>query len=122
MKPTRRRPSSASWSRSLIPAYPKVLRLTSTVGSPGNVAEALAGTAPGQSVTVTYRRDLATARARVSSGLVAETACGPIEYAVRGTGPRTVAPVRLAVSTISDVAWSSTRWRGRPTGSCPSSR
>jgi 2-hydroxy-6-oxonona-2,4-dienedioate hydrolase len=37
--------------------------------------------------TVTYRRDLATARARVSSGLVAETACGPIEYAVRGTGP-----------------------------------
>jgi len=28
-----------------------------TVGSPGNVVEALAGTSPGQSVSVTYRRD-----------------------------------------------------------------
>jgi pimeloyl-ACP methyl ester carboxylesterase len=36
---------------------------------------------------VLYRRDLGAARARIASGLVAETACGTIEYAVRGTGP-----------------------------------
>lgn len=35
-----------------------------------------------------YRRDLAGARARVSTGSeIAQTDCGPIEYAVRGEGP-----------------------------------
>jgi pimeloyl-ACP methyl ester carboxylesterase len=35
-----------------------------------------------------YRRDLAAARARVSVGSsLAQTKCGPIEYAVRGDGP-----------------------------------
>ena len=36
----------------------------------------------------TYRRDLAAARQRVSTGSnIAQTECGPIEYAVRGEGP-----------------------------------
>jgi len=37
-----------------------------TIGSPASVAEALAGTAPGQSVTVTYRRDGEEQRADVA--------------------------------------------------------
>ena len=35
-----------------------------------------------------YRKDIAEARERVAkSGQVAQTACGPIEYAVEGKGP-----------------------------------
>jgi pimeloyl-ACP methyl ester carboxylesterase len=36
---------------------------------------------------ITYRRDISEARARVASGsLLAKTPCGPIEYAIIGTG------------------------------------
>lgn len=39
-------------------------------------------------VYASYRRDIAAARARVASGsLIANTPCGPIEYAVAGNGP-----------------------------------
>ena len=53
------------------------------------VASTLAVLAVGVAVTyASYRRDLAVERARVASGSsMAETACGPIEYAALGEGP-----------------------------------
>jgi pimeloyl-ACP methyl ester carboxylesterase len=44
--------------------------------------------AAGWSTYAAYRRDIAAARARVASGsLVADTRCGPVEYASVGEGP-----------------------------------
>jgi pimeloyl-ACP methyl ester carboxylesterase len=49
---------------------------------------ALACLACASIVYAAYRRDLDIARTRVATGsLIAQTRCGPIEYAVSGTGP-----------------------------------
>ena len=48
----------------------------------------IAALAAGWSTYAAYRRDIAAARARVASGsLLADTRCGPIEYASVGEGP-----------------------------------
>jgi pimeloyl-ACP methyl ester carboxylesterase len=38
-------------------------------------------------IHLAYRRDLAAARERVAGGTVVATPCGPVEYAVAGSGP-----------------------------------
>ena len=51
-------------------------------------AAALAALGVGLATYAAYRRDIRAARARIASGsLVAETRCGPIEYAIVGDGP-----------------------------------
>ncbi len=51
---------------------------------------ALAAVATAASVYIEFRRELAAASVRISNSDVVETPCGPIEYAVRGTGDRTL--------------------------------
>ena len=51
------------------------------------IAGALAAVAAVVAIVAQYRHDLAHARVRVSIGTVAQTACGPIEYATLGGGP-----------------------------------
>jgi pimeloyl-ACP methyl ester carboxylesterase len=52
------------------------------------VAAAVAALAIGLPIYAAYRRDIRAARARIASGsLLAQTRCGPIEYAIVGEGP-----------------------------------
>ena len=50
-------------------------------------AAGIAALAAGWSTYAAYRRDIRAARARVASGVVAQTRSGPIEYASVGSGP-----------------------------------
>jgi len=69
-----------------------------TVGSPGNVAEALAGTAPGQSVTVTYRRDGQVQTANVALAASPDRAQGLL--GVRPTVEPQAGDIRISLGDI----------------------
>ena len=65
---------------------------------------AVAALGAGLSAYGAYRRDIRAARARTESGsLLAQTRCGPIEYAIAGDGP----PARIQFA----IAYDSLRYR-----------